>query len=680
MTPLCSVFMPTYNHGKYIADAIEGCLMQKTDFPFQIVICDDCSTDDTRRIIDAYAAANSNIVTSYQPENSKGANNFLDGLSLIRTKYLAMCEGDDYWTDPDKLQMQVDFLEKNSAFTVSAHKVKILYEKGVPHTAGEYVYKNLDSKNPRIREGVFFPDEAVNNYYFQTSSFVFRWKFAQGLPADFSKNMLLDHFLFLLHAADGLIKYFDTPMSVWRHHAGGYTYLQNIDKTLFFYLKYKEWVDVYKKIDEYFDFRFSYQIQERILLAYSKIFEYCIVNEEFDKLQHVISADKEFFLDIFSKYKMLNKAYSTVFPEEEECVFPWATKNIGQGEPQKHIGSYKEFALDAVPTVHGSIWDSWTHDREYACFTSVEQALMHFLYAHHIEEVWLPNYYEPYVNVLRNKLQLIPCFYECGYTLQPEAKLVEDIPPHAAVITCAWFGKPVPSTFQRALAQRQDIYWIEDRRHVVWMGGSNLAPWAVYGPSETLGLPDGGILIGQGVAALEKKLPIDRNASAMSSLLHRLEKFEGYPFGVQDRFAFHENRLRAPLPAQACSRVTREMLQRIPLARVKKRALTNYRMLERHCSEFAYWKRLGNFVPFGFPALFPNERFPRITCDVALSLLAKKGVYCARKWNAITEGQYTHSGARRLSEELLLLPCDYRYDENDMKYIIDCIYHDFDNI
>ena len=112
---LVSICCITYNHEKYIRDAIEGFLMQKTDFPFEVLIHDDASTDGTADIIREYETKYPDIIKPiYQTENqySKGIKiSATYNYPRAKGKYIALCEGDDYWIDPYKLQKQVDFLE-----------------------------------------------------------------------------------------------------------------------------------------------------------------------------------------------------------------------------------------------------------------------------------------------------------------------------------------------------------------------------------------------------------------------------------------------------------------------------------------------------------------------------------------------------------------------------------------
>jgi glycosyltransferase involved in cell wall biosynthesis len=116
---LVSVCMITYNHEKYISMAIESVLNQQTNFDVEIIISDDCSTDKTRDICISYRNQFPNKIKLINPEKNLGViKNSIQSLSACNGKYIAICEGDDYWIDPFKLQKQVNFLEKNSDYSI----------------------------------------------------------------------------------------------------------------------------------------------------------------------------------------------------------------------------------------------------------------------------------------------------------------------------------------------------------------------------------------------------------------------------------------------------------------------------------------------------------------------------------------------------------------------------------
>lgn len=134
--PLVSIKCLAFNHEKYIAQTLDGFLIQETNFPFEVIVHDDASTDNTANILREYEKKYPLIVKPvYQTENQYSKH---DG-SLTRAanaplkgKYAAVCEGDDYWTDPNKLQMQADFLESHEDYFAIGHNVRIVDDNGTP--------------------------------------------------------------------------------------------------------------------------------------------------------------------------------------------------------------------------------------------------------------------------------------------------------------------------------------------------------------------------------------------------------------------------------------------------------------------------------------------------------------------------------------------------------------------
>ena len=132
---MVSIFCPTYNHEKYIKKCLDGFVFQKTNFKFEALVFDDCSTDNTRQIIKEYAAKYPDIIKPILPQKNIVQNEGWWALNMtafekVRGKYYIICEGDDYFTDENKLQKQVDFLENNPSYAGCFHPVEIVYDDG----------------------------------------------------------------------------------------------------------------------------------------------------------------------------------------------------------------------------------------------------------------------------------------------------------------------------------------------------------------------------------------------------------------------------------------------------------------------------------------------------------------------------------------------------------------------
>jgi glycosyltransferase involved in cell wall biosynthesis len=133
--PKVSVSLLTYNHGPFIAQALNSILLQQVNFEYEIVIGEDCSQDNTREIVLSYQKNNPDkirIFLSKKPLNDgkSGRLNFVRNLKACRGEYVALLDGDDYWTAPHKLQKQVDFLDDNPRYAICFHDAIRLYENG----------------------------------------------------------------------------------------------------------------------------------------------------------------------------------------------------------------------------------------------------------------------------------------------------------------------------------------------------------------------------------------------------------------------------------------------------------------------------------------------------------------------------------------------------------------------
>ena len=212
--PLVSMCCITFNHEKFISKALDSMLTQETDFPFEIIIRDDCSTDKTRDIIQKYAEKFPNIIrTILEAENqySKGINPFFPAYAKAKGKYVTILEGDDYWRDKLKLQKQVGFLEKNNEYILSYHNSIIVDESD---------HQTSEKKNPSPAD---YTQEAMlcGEVLILTNTVMFRK--VDNITAEHLDGILnADTVLWHLLGHHGKSKYQEEiTYAAYRTHSGG---------------------------------------------------------------------------------------------------------------------------------------------------------------------------------------------------------------------------------------------------------------------------------------------------------------------------------------------------------------------------------------------------------------------------------------------------------------------------
>lgn len=205
--PLVSVVTSAYNLEKYIAKTIESVLSQKINFKLELVIGEDFSKDNTKQIILDYQEKYPEIIKVLLTDKNLGITpNFIRIHNACKGKYIALLDGDDYWTDENKLQKQIDFLENNLSFAGSAHQSTVIYNNNDPsHEFGPKEDANF---------GVF---DTISNRKFHTSSLVYRkeiWDKSGGIPPTVLVSN--DRAIYPLVAIFGPIRYFKESMCVYR--------------------------------------------------------------------------------------------------------------------------------------------------------------------------------------------------------------------------------------------------------------------------------------------------------------------------------------------------------------------------------------------------------------------------------------------------------------------------------
>ena len=296
------VIMLTYQHEKFINDALNGVISQRTDFDFRLLIFDDSSTDNTNEIVLKKDNSNPRLFIYYQrnPKNLGSSINGQNALRLSDANYIALCEGDDYWTDPYKLQKQVDFLEANEEYVFCGHEVLIKntkWDEKIEDTFFSKAY-NIITKNNYSSEELI-----AIKYPFHTSSFVFRNKLNwDDFNHIFKITISGDNTLIAILALYGKTKYFEDCMSVYRlnnsgisHNFKGEQLIKNLKNQILVY----QLIDKYSK-NIFFD---SYN------LAIIKTFD-SIVNK-----RNLYKNKREFILDLvlfifsnkFGRYSFVKK-------------------------------------------------------------------------------------------------------------------------------------------------------------------------------------------------------------------------------------------------------------------------------------------------------------------------------------------------------------------------------------
>ena len=225
--PKLSVILITYNHEKYIEKALDSVLSQVTDFPFEIVIGDDCSPDDTKNIIREYRDKYPDIIRIVHREKNTGRPtlNVYETTMKCRGDYLAYLEGDDYWTDSDKLQKQMDFLNEHPEYIACTHSHKMIDDNGNDITDPEilkisdmYKWSGEFTMDDFEKSG-FWP----GHYASVVSKNIYKNKKHDYTILYKSHDFVDDGQILLFLLMEGKIYRLDDEMSVWRYvkKAGG---------------------------------------------------------------------------------------------------------------------------------------------------------------------------------------------------------------------------------------------------------------------------------------------------------------------------------------------------------------------------------------------------------------------------------------------------------------------------
>src|ERR1039458_4984743 len=248
-----SVMMITYNHERFIAQAIESVLAQRVNFDYEIVIGEDCSTDGTRAIImDLHRRYPGRIVPLLRDRNLGAMKNFKEALAVCRGKYVAMLEGDDYWTHEDKLQTQINFLDEHPDHAICCHRAQFVDEKGGDQSR---IY-------PILPSGTYTIEDLFHENWVVTCSVMYRWGSVGSLPNWFLTLKMGDWPLHILVARAGKIHLMDEVMSVYRiHHGGIWSSLSYLDRL-------RATTEMLTVLDKHLGFQYTRTIRRTLPASY----------------------------------------------------------------------------------------------------------------------------------------------------------------------------------------------------------------------------------------------------------------------------------------------------------------------------------------------------------------------------------------------------------------------------
>ncbi len=257
--PKVSVLIITYNQKKFIREAIDSVLAQKTTFPIEILVGDDFSSDGTREIIQDYERQYPGLIKGVLHPHNMGKNggiNFLETLKLAKGEYYALIDGDDYLIDPLKLQKQADLLDAHPEYSMAFHNALITYEDGSP----SHVLNGPDMKPFYTVEDLIGEDEI---WFMATSSTMCRNSIPE-YPAWFRESVSGDIPRLILKAKLGKIGYLPDLMSVYRKNKNGASFTDKYDDAVFL----KNRIDMYSNINRELDYKYDHLLKKNIARYY----------------------------------------------------------------------------------------------------------------------------------------------------------------------------------------------------------------------------------------------------------------------------------------------------------------------------------------------------------------------------------------------------------------------------
>lgn len=317
--PIVSVITITYNHEQYIKQALDSILSQVGDnFELELIVADDASTDGTQAIIKRYEKKYPNIIKPILRRRNRGIQlNLIDALKRAKGKYIALCEGDDYWINTQKLSRQIALLESDNSINISFHPTKVFFDDG----------SYPDSKYPMGRVD-FTPERLMTENFIPTNSVVYRRTSYRAIK---SSLMPFDWYLHAYHLKEGRIGFMSQVMSAYRRHRGGAWWNSHGDSARFWADYGPDMLGVLKECREIF-------AGNAIMMRGISKGEFRIINEMFD---HSVDIDKfivskgllaEYIIEAMSVLRDLRLASQKAEQEHEDVASHLSLENTQKSE------------------------------------------------------------------------------------------------------------------------------------------------------------------------------------------------------------------------------------------------------------------------------------------------------------------------------------------------------------
>ena len=294
--PLVSVVCITYNHEDYIKQCLDGFIMQQTNFPFVVIVADDCSTDKTREIIEEYAEQYPDIIIPvFRTENVGIEKNYIGAIKSCTTKYLAICDGDDYWINPNKLQKQVDFMKAHPDYAICFGKMKMVFENS---NKPSRILPLKMNKNPQSYRKLLLGG------YIPSNTVMYRYENLKNTVQNYPENIYpWDWFNHISAAAHGKIGFINELMSVYRRNEQGVSYTNAKDHEKELHKKYG--------IRE---MNFFYEVWQRVKDSYPEYYKEVFL----PKLRDIYFTYLQ--MGDFAKLDILKEKYSDYFKDMESST------------------------------------------------------------------------------------------------------------------------------------------------------------------------------------------------------------------------------------------------------------------------------------------------------------------------------------------------------------------------